>query len=90
MGGDDHREAYTAILWGVGASHDTDKVAGAETFSFVEGNTCGAVTRGAVAPPRSRATSRKKGTRRNLGDLLSGRVASATPVRIGKARNRSR
>lgn len=90
MGGDDHGEAYTAIMWGVGVSHDSDKIAGAETFSSVEGNTCGAATRGTVALPGSGATSRMKGTRRNLGDLLSGRVASATPVRIGKARSRSR
>ena len=90
MEGDDHGEAYTAIMRGVGVSHDNDKIAGAETFSSVEGNMCGAAMRGAVALPGSRATSRMKGTRRNLGDLLSGRMASATPVRIGKARSRSR
>jgi len=90
VGGDDHGEAYTAIMWGMGVSHDNDQIAGAETFSSVEGNTCGADMRGAVALPGSRAMSRMKGTRRNLGDLLSGRVASATPVRIGKARSRSR
>lgn len=90
MGGDDHGEAYTAIMRGVGVSHDSDKIAGAETFSSVEGNMCGADKRGTVALPGSRATSRMKGTRRNLGDLLSGRVAFAMPVRIGKARSRSR
>jgi hypothetical protein len=90
VGGDDHGEAYTAIMWGVGVSHDNVKIAGAETLSSVEGNTCGADKRGTVALPGSRATSRMKGTRRNLGDLLSGRVASATPVRVGKARSRSR
>lgn len=90
MGGDDHGEAYTAIMRGVGVSHDSDKIAGAETFSSVEGNTCGADKRGSVALPGSRATSRMKGTRRNLGDLMSGRVASAIPVRVGKAKSRSR
>lgn len=90
MEGDDHGEAYTAIMWGVGVSHDIDKIAGAETFSSVEGNMCGAVKRGTVARPGSRAISRMKGTRRNLGDLLSGRVVSAMPVRVGKARSRSR
>jgi hypothetical protein len=90
VGGDDHGEAYTAIMWGMGVSHDNDQIAGAETFSSVEGNMCGADMRGAVALPGSGAMSRMKGTRRNLGDLLSGRVASATPVRIGKARSRSR
>ncbi len=38
--GDDHGEAYTAIMWGVGVSHESDKIAGAQTFSSVEGNTC--------------------------------------------------
>jgi hypothetical protein len=90
VGGDDHGEAYTAIMRGVGVSHDNDKVVGAETFSSVEGNTCGADKRGAVALPGSRATSRMKGTRRNLGDLQFDRVAAATPVRIGKVRSRSR
>jgi len=77
MGGGVHVEAYTAIMWGVGVSHEIDKIAGAETISSVEGNMCGADTRGAVALPRSRATSRMKGTRRNLGGLLSGRAASS-------------
>ncbi len=90
MGGDDHGEAYIAIMWGVGVSHDSDQIAGAETFSPVEGNMCGADKRGAVALSGSRATSRMKGTRQNLGDLLSGRAAIAAPVRIGKARSRSR
>ena len=90
MEGDDHGEAYTAIMRGVGVSHDSVKIAGAETFSSVEGNTCGADKRGAVVLPGSRTTSRMKGTRRNLGDLMFGRVASTTPVRIGKARSRRR
>lgn len=84
MGGDDHGEAYTAIMRGVGVSHDSDKIAGAETFSLVEVNMCGADKRGTVALPGSRATSRMKGTRRNLGDLLPGRAAPTAPVRIGK------
>jgi len=75
---------------GVGVSHESDKIAGAEAFSSVEGNMCGAATRGTAALPGSRATSRMKGTRRNLGDLVSGRMAPAMPVRSGKARSRSR
>ena len=71
MEGDDHGEAYTAILWGVGLSHEILEVAGAEAVATAEGNMCGAVMRGTVALPGSEATSRKKGTRRNLGDLLS-------------------
>jgi hypothetical protein len=48
---DDHGEAYTAIIWGVRVNHDNVKIAGAETFSSVEGNMCGAGTRGSVALP---------------------------------------
>ena len=62
------------------------KIAGAETFSSVEGNMCGADKRGSVALPGSWATSRINGTRRNLGDLLPGRVASSRtgPYREGE------
>lgn len=89
MEGDDDGEAYTAIMWGVGVSHERLNAAGAETVWDVEGNMCGAVKRGSVALPGSRATSRMKGTCRNLGDLVSGRAASAAPVRVGKAMSRS-
>jgi hypothetical protein len=84
--GDDHGEAYTASLWGVGVSHDSDKVAGAETFQPVEGNMCRAAMRGSDALPGSRATSRMQGTRRNLGDLLPGWAASCriSPHREGE------
>jgi hypothetical protein len=88
--GDDHGEAYTAILWGVGLSHERNYVAGAEAFVSVEGNMCGAVMRGPVALPGSEATSRKNGTRRNLGDLTSPAAAKAASGRDGKSRRRSR
>jgi hypothetical protein len=72
-------------------------VAGAEGFHSFEGNMCGTVRqgmRGAVALPGSKATSRAKGSHRNLGGLVSGRRCSVaiarTAVRIGKARSRSR
>jgi len=67
--GDDHGEAYTAIMRGVGLSPEIPKFAEAEAFTVVEGKMCGAVMRGADAPPGSKATSRRKGSRRNLGDL---------------------
>jgi hypothetical protein len=88
--GDDHGEAYTAIVWGVGLSHEMNDAAGAETFVSVEGNMCGAVTRGPVALPGSKATSRTKGTRRNLGDLISPVAAQAATGHDGKSRRRSR
>jgi hypothetical protein len=44
----------------------------AEGFHSPEGNMCGTATRGADALPRSKATSRAKGSYRNLGGLGSG------------------
>jgi hypothetical protein len=66
--GDGGHEAYTAIVWGVGLSHEIDNNAGAEAVESVEGNMCGTAMRGAVALPGSKATSRTKGSYRNLGD----------------------
>src|SRR4051794_25016103 len=48
--GDGDREAYAAIRWGVRLSLEIDKVAEAEPVISVEGNMCGTVMRGAVAP----------------------------------------
>ena len=71
--GDGGCEAYTAIAWGVGLSHERSYIAGAESFYSLEGNMCGTATRGAVALPGSKATSRAKGSHRKLGGLVSGR-----------------
>ena len=54
-------------------SHERSDIAGAEGFHSLEGNMCGTAMRGAVALPGSKATSRAKGSHRNLGDLVSGR-----------------
>jgi hypothetical protein len=70
--GDSGCEAYTAIAWGVGLSHERSDIAGAESFYSLEGNMCGTVMRGAVTLPGSEATSRAKGSHRKLGDLVSG------------------
>ena len=43
MEGDDHGEAYTVIVWGVGLSHERSDIAGAEGFHSLEGNMCGTV-----------------------------------------------
>ena len=92
--GDGSGEAYTAIAWGVGLSLERSDIAGAESFHSREGNMCGTATRGADALPGSKATSRAKGSHRNLGGLGSGRCSDvafgSTAVRIGKARSRSR
>ena len=55
------------------AAESVERRAGAEGFHSLEGNMCGTATRGAVALPGSKATSRAKGSHRNLGDLVSGR-----------------
>src|SRR6516225_7987314 len=92
--GDSGCEAYTAIAWGVGLSHERSYVAGAESFYSLEGNMCGTVLqrmRGAVALPGSKATSRANGSRRKLGDLVADRQRCVRgTVRIGKTRSRSR
>src|SRR5437667_5188931 len=64
--GDSSREAYTASAWGVGLSHERSDIAGAEGFHSLEGNMCGTAMRGADALPGSKATSRAKGSHRNL------------------------
>ena len=56
-------------------SHEKSDIAGAEGFHSLEGNMCGTVMRGADALPGSKATSRAKGSHRNLGGLGSGRQA---------------
>jgi hypothetical protein len=62
-------------------SLEIDNVAEAEPVISVEGNMCGTVMRGAVAPPGSKATSRRKGMRRNLRDLtLDQRLKAVWPA----------
>ena len=88
--GDGGCEAYTTIAWGGLLSHESQKIAGAEPLSNVEGNMCGVAMRDADAPPGSKTPSRANRQRRNLGGLMSGRAGCAAPVRVGKARSRSR
>ncbi len=56
-------------------SHERSDIAGAESLYSLEGNMCGTAMRGADALPGSKATSRAKGSHRNLGGLVSGRQA---------------
>ena len=91
VAGDGGSEAYTVIVWGVLLSLENHNSAEAEAVSNVEGNMCGTIMRGAVALPGSETTSRRKGARRNLGDLPPDhRPREGRLVRIGKARSRSR
>jgi hypothetical protein len=71
-------------------SHEISNIAEAETVGTVEGNMGGIAMRDAVAPPGSKATSRPKGTRRNLRGLMSGHRLQSRLARIGKVKNRSR
>src|SRR5436309_6152256 len=75
--GDSGHEAYTAIAWGVGLSHERSDIAGAESFHSLEGNMCDTAMRGADALPGSKATSRAKGSHRNLGDRRTTRRNSS-------------
>jgi hypothetical protein len=79
-------EAYTAIGWDVGLSHERSDIAGAEGFHSLEGHMCGTAMRGADALPGSKATSRAKGSHRKLGGLGFDRTALPLPARIGKVR----
>jgi hypothetical protein len=90
MEGNDHGEAYTAIVWGGLLSRESSNIAEAEAFSVAEGNMCGTAMRGADALPRSKTPSRTKGSRRNLGDPTFGQRRPTALVRIGKARSQSR
>ena len=65
-------------------SHEMSFNAGAEAVQSAEGNTSGAAMRGTAALPGSETSSRTKGSRRNLGDLLSPAVAPAAAGRGGK------
>src|SRR5665647_1858495 len=89
VGGDDHGEAYTAIVQGGRLSRESSNIAEAEAFSVAEGNMCGTVMRGADALPRSKTPSRTKGSRRNLGDPTFGQRRQTALVRIGKPTNKA-
>jgi hypothetical protein len=56
--GDSGCEAYTAIAWGVGLSHERSDIAGAEGFHSLEGNMCRTAMQGAVALPGSKVKRR--------------------------------
>jgi hypothetical protein len=81
--GNGGHEAYTAIAWGVGLSHERSDIAGAKGFHSLEGNTCGTAMRGADALPGSKATSRAKGSHRNLGGLRVARSLRRHTPEVG-------
>src|ERR1700676_5029541 len=92
--GDSGCEAYTAIAWGVGLSHERSDIAGAESFYSLEGNMCGTAMRGADALPGRRPHHVQKdriGTW-EVSCLAAGAVwrSQRTAVRVEKVRSRSR
>jgi hypothetical protein len=87
--GDDGHEAYTAIMRSGILSRERDEVAEAEAVTKAEGKMRRTVMRGATALPWSETPLRMKGTRRNLGDLISPKLQkrgrAATGSRGGEA-----
>ena len=90
MEGDDHREAYTAIVQGELLSPEKHNPQRPRPLTEAEGNMCDAVMRGVDALPWSKTLSCTKGSCRNLGDLMSGRAVDdrAGPHREGESHSR--
>jgi hypothetical protein len=73
--GDDHREAYTAIVQGEQLSPENNKLTEAEVVDIGRRqHVRHRYLRGAVALSWSKTSSCTKGLRRNLGDLIFGRA----------------
>ena len=91
--GDSGREAYTAIEWGVGLSHERSDIAGAECFHSLEGNMCGSPLGEVLTPCRGLRPHHVQRDRTGTWEIsyLAAVVACCvcTALRIGKARSRS-
>jgi hypothetical protein len=89
--GDSGCEAYTAIAWGVGLSHERSDVAGAEGLLLLEGNMCGTVLCEVLTPCRGQRPHHVQKDRIGSWEV-SGLTGTALPLpaRIGKVRSRSR
>ena len=88
--GDSGCEAYTAIAWGVGLSHERSDIAGAESF-YCSKATCAAPLCEVLSPCRGRRPHHVQKDRIGSWEVsgLAG-TAMPLPARIGKARSRSR
>ena len=88
--GDSGCEAYTAIAWGVGLSHERSDIAGAEGFHSLEGNMCGTDMR--LSPCRGQRPHHVQRDRIGTWEVsgLAVRCCVSRTVRIGKVRSRSR
>src|SRR6266511_1212776 len=91
--GDSGHEAYTAIAWGVGLSHERADIAGAEVFIHSKA-TCAAPLCEVLTPCRGlRPHHMQKdriGSWEVSGLAIGVEWVPSTMVRIGKARSRSR
>ena len=61
-------EAYTVIAWGMGLSHEMTTLWRPRPSCAPKATCVVPQSRGAIAPPGSKAMSRAKGSCRNLGD----------------------
>jgi hypothetical protein len=84
-------EASVGECVGQPLSRDSVIIPGADAVKRVEGNTAWRVVASALPTRRGRRPWHvQKLLEREPGDPASGRLGCATPVRIGKARSRSR
>ena len=75
MGGDDHGEAYTAIVQGGRLSRESSNIAEAEAFSVAERNMCGTVSLGPSMKRREKAGGKAAKARRRKTLTLKRRNA---------------
>ena len=87
--GDDAREAYTAIAWGVLLSHEMGLPQGRRPWKESNATWAMPLCEASFTLPGSENTSRAKGSRRNLGDLVSPAIAKAVPGHGRKPRRHS-
>ena len=84
------REAYTAIAWGVGLSHERSDIVGAESFYSLKGD-CAAPLCEVLSPFRGLRPHHLQKDRIGSWEVsgLTG-AGLPPPARIGKVRSRSR
>ena len=89
--GDSGGEAYTAIAWGVGLSHERSYIAGAEGFHSLEGK-CAAPLCEVLSPCRGLRPHHVQRDRIGTWEVsgLAVRCCVSGTVRIGKVRSHSR
>ena len=89
--GDSGCEAYTAVAWGVGLSHERSISQGQRVFTRSKA-TCAAPLREVLTPCRGQRPHHVQRDHIGTWEIsgLTGTAALPLPARIGKARSRSR